>query len=131
MSKILENKIEADDVNINHLLKDQKFTIDYFQREYRWQQKHINILIDDLASTFLKAYNPSDELATVVNYPNYYLGPIVFCERNGKKSIVDGQQRITSITLFLIYLNHLQKNFGENNKVSINDLIFSNSYGVK
>lgn len=131
MSNILENKIEADDVNINHLLKDQKFTIDYFQREYRWQEKHINLLVDDLTSTFTKSYNSTHERPAVVNYQNYYLGPIVFCVNNGKKSIVDGQQRITSITLFLIYLNHLQKDFEESNKVAINDLIFSASYGVK
>ena len=47
----------------------------------------------------------------------------------GKKSIIDGQQRITSITLLLIYLNHLQT--ANTQKVSIGDLIFSEKYDEK
>ena len=34
MSQKLNNKIEATDTSINALLKDQKFTIDYFQSDY-------------------------------------------------------------------------------------------------
>lgn len=127
MTENLKNKIEATDSSINRLLKEQKFTIDYFQREYRWQEKHIKLLIDDLTSTFLKSYNPEHKPSEVANYQSYYLGPIVFSvnPETGKKSIIDGQQRITSITLLLIYLNHLQKDFEENNKVAISELIFS------
>jgi hypothetical protein len=55
----------------------------------------------------------------------------VFSENTeiGKKSIIDGQQRITSITLLLIYLNHLQKENPQ--KVNISELIFSEKYGEK
>lgn len=131
MSQKLKNKIEATDTSINALLKDQKFTIDYFQREYRWQDKHIKLLVEDLCTTFLKSYNPEHKRPEVSNYQNYYLGPVVFSVNpdNGKKSIIDGQQRITSITLFLIYLNHLQKDSEQ--KVSISELIFSEKYGEK
>ncbi|MCZ2260638.1 DUF262 domain-containing protein [Sporosarcina sp. G11-34] len=131
MSQKLKNKIEASDTTINSLLKDQKFTIDYFQREYRWQSKHIKLLIEDLTSTFLKSYSTEDKRKDVVNYQSYYLGPVVFSisPDSGKKSIVDGQQRITSITLLLIYLNHLQKN--SDHKVSISELIFSEKFGEK
>lgn len=131
MSQKLKNKIEAADTSINALLKDQKFTIDYFQREYRWQEKHIKLMVEDLTSTFLKSYKEGDKRSEVGNYQNYYLGPVVFSTNtdNGNKSIIDGQQRITSITLFLIYLNHLQKD--SNNKVAISELIFSEKYGEK
>jgi uncharacterized protein with ParB-like and HNH nuclease domain len=127
----LTNKIEAKDTSISALLKDQKFYIDYFQREYRWQEKHIKSLIEDLTTTFLKSYNPTDERPATANYQNYYLGPFVFSvnPEDGKKSIIDGQQRITSITLLLIYLNHLQA--GHEQKVSISELIFSERYGEK
>jgi len=131
MSQKLENKIEATDTSINKLLKNQKFAIDYFQREYRWQKKHIKSLIEDLTSTFLKSYKSDDKRPAVANYQNYYLGPVVFSTntKNGRKSIIDGQQRITSITLLLIFLNHLQK---ENpNKVNISELVFSEKYGEK
>ncbi len=131
MSQILQNKIEATDASINNLLKDQKFTIDYFQREYRWQEKHIKLLVEDLTTTFLKSYNPDHKRPQVSNYQSYYLGPVVFSVNadSGKKSIIDGQQRITSITLLLIYLNHQQKENSQ--KVPISELIFSEKYGEK
>jgi len=127
----IKNKIEAKNTNINALLKNQKFTIDYFQREYQWQEKHIKILLEDLTTTFLKSYNPEHPRAEVANYQSYYLGPMVFSVNpdDGKKSIIDGQQRITSITLLLIYLNHLQKKSEQ--KVSISELIFSEKFGEK
>ena len=40
MSK-LENKIDASDRSVSDVLKDKKYTVDYFQREYSWEQKHI------------------------------------------------------------------------------------------
>lgn len=131
MVDAIKNKIDATDTNISKLLKDKKFTIDFFQREYRWQDKHIRMLVDDLTSAFLKSFNQEHRRSDVANYQGYYLGPVVFSinTENGKKSIIDGQQRITSITLLLIYLNNLQKSF--NNKVSISDLIFSEQYGEK
>ncbi|MBI2968920.1 MAG: DUF262 domain-containing protein [Bacteroidetes bacterium] len=131
MSKQLKNKIEAADTSISKLLKEQKFYIDYFQREYRWKEKHIKQMMEDLTTTFLKSYKDGDKRSEVGNYQNYYLGPVVFSVNpdTGKKSIIDGQQRITSITLLLIYLNHLQK---ENpKKVSISELIFSEKYDEK
>lgn len=131
MSDKLINKIEATDTTIKALLKNEKFYIDYFQREYRWQDKHIKLLVEDLTSTFLKSYKPSDKRSDIANYQNYYIGPVVFSKNRdtGKKSIIDGQQRITSITLLLIYLNHLQS--VKDKKVSISELIFSEKYGEK
>ena len=131
MNNNLKNKIEAADTSINDLLKEQKFYIDYFQREYRWKENHIKILIEDLTTTFLKSYSSEDKRSSIANYQNYYLGPVVFSVNpdDGKKSIIDGQQRITSITLLLVYLNHLQKDHEQ--KVSISELIFSEKYGEK
>ncbi|MGI6520361.1 MAG: DUF262 domain-containing protein [Fermentimonas sp.] len=131
MNQRIKNKIEATNKNINQLLKNQKFTIDYFQREYRWQEKHIKLLVEDLTTTFLKSYSEGDKRSDVANYQNYYLGSIVFSiePESNKKSIIDGQQRITSITLLLIYLNHLQKESLQ--KVAISELIFSEKYGEK
>jgi uncharacterized protein with ParB-like and HNH nuclease domain len=131
MNEQLKNKIEATNTSIKSLLKDQKFFIDYFQREYRWQEKHIKLLIEDLTNTFSKSYNKEDKRSAVSKYQSYYLGPVVFSvdPESGKKSIIDGQQRITSITLFLIYLNNLQKESPQ--KVSISELIYSEKFGEK
>ncbi len=130
MSVFLNNKIEATDKSVSELLSEQKFFIDSFQREYRWQEKHIKLLIEDLTTAFLKNYKNEHERRDVEKYSNYYLGPVVFSSIDGKKSIVDGQQRITSITLILIYLYHLQIKMSST-EVEIKKMIFSEKYGTK
>ncbi len=128
MSK-LQNKIEANDKTVFQVLNENKYTVDYFQREYNWQKKHIEQLITDLTSSFVQEYTPGDKREEGENYNNYYLGPFVVSEKDGKRSIIDGQQRLTSITLFLIYLNNLQKEFDVNE--NLETMIFSELRGSK
>ena len=124
-----DHKIDADDRNVFDVLNERKYTVDYFQREYSWEQKHIEQLVTDLTSTFLDVYEEGDPRTAVEHYNNYYLGPFVVSSRDGMKSIIDGQQRLTSLTLFLIFLNNLQKELG--GKESIEPLVFSEKYGQK
>src|ERR1051325_7385878 len=104
-----DHTIDAHDRSVFEVLNERKYTVDYFQREYSWEHKHIDQLITDLTSTFLDAYTEGDTRTMVEQYNKYYLGPFVVSSKNGAKSIIDGQQRLTSLTLFLIYLNNLQK----------------------
>jgi uncharacterized protein with ParB-like and HNH nuclease domain len=124
-----DHKIDADDRRVFDVLNERKYTVDYFQREYSWEKKHIKQLVTDLSSTFLDVYTAGDPRSAVEQYSNYYLGPFVVSSKNGMKSIIDGQQRLTSLTLFLIYLNNLQKELG--GKESIEPLVFSEKYGQK
>jgi uncharacterized protein with ParB-like and HNH nuclease domain len=128
MSK-LENKIEARHRNLFDVLNEQKYTVDYFQREYSWGEKHIEELVTDLTSGFLSEYTPGDRRVQGEQYNNYYLGPFVVSSRDGKRSIIDGQQRLTSLTLFLIYLNNLQKGLPFHEKIE--PMIFSELRGSK
>ncbi|MDO9334614.1 MAG: DUF262 domain-containing protein, partial [Dehalococcoidales bacterium] len=98
------HKIDADDRNVFQVLNECKYTVDYFQREYSWERKHIEQLVTDLTTTFLDVYTAGDPRSAVEHYNNYYLGPFVVSMKDGMKSIIDGQQRLTSLTLFLIYL---------------------------
>ena len=123
------HKIDADDRNVFNVLNERKYTVDYFQREYNWEQKHIEQLVTDLTSTFLDAYTQGDSRTAVEQYNNYYLGPFVITSKDGMESIVDGQQRLTSLTLFLIFLNNLQKQNGGEEKLE--SLIFSEKWGQK
>jgi len=111
------------------LNQPNKYTVDYFQREYRWEQRNIEQLVEDLTDAFLDAYTEGDARTAGKNYGTYYLGPFVVSSKEGGKSIIDGQQRLTSLTLFLIFLNNLQKDFG--GKESIEPLVFSDMYGDK
>ena len=46
-------KIEGSPKSLKQLLQNTKYSIHYYQREYMWQRKHIEELIDDLTSEFL------------------------------------------------------------------------------
>ena len=106
----IANKIDAKDKKLAEVLNGQRYKIDVFQREYRWQRPQIEALISDLASSFAKSYHEGDTIDDYNSYDCYYMGPIVLCvDEKGDLSIIDGQQRLTSLTLLLIYLNHLQK----------------------
>ena len=124
-----EHKIDADDRSVFDVLNERKYTVDYFQREYSWEEKHIDQLITDLTTTFLEAHTTGVPRTAVEHYNNYYLGPFVVSSKEGVKSIIDGQQRLTSLTLLLIFLNNLQKTLGGTE--SIEPLVFSEKYGQK
>lgn len=126
MSK-LRNKIEAHDRSITEVLDDKKYTVDYFQREYKWEERHIEQLVSDLTSSFLNEYRKEHKRKDIEQYNSYYLGPFVVSVKDGQRSIIDGQQRLTSLTLLLIYLNNLQKELDIAEKLE--SLIFSEKYG--
>ncbi len=125
----LSNKIEAHDRSIDDVLNNKKYTVDYFQREYNWEEKHIEQLVSDLTSTFLMEYKEEHQRTHVEKYNVYYLGPFVVSEKEGNRSIIDGQQRLTSLTLLLIFLNNLQKELGYDEKIA--SFIFSEKFGRK
>lgn len=103
------NKIEAKDKCLADMLFNKRYKIDVFQREYRWKYQHIDALISDVTGCFKKCYKNGDSIRDYNGYDSYYMGPIVLCEDElGDLSIVDGQQRLTSFLLFLIYLQHKQ-----------------------
>ncbi len=98
--------IQGDDKTLEVLLSGSAFGIDYYQREYRWKRKQIQELVDDLYGQFSQTYGPGTSLE---KQSKYFLGSIVISKAGDVRNIVDGQQRITTLTLLLIHLNHLQK----------------------
>lgn len=89
---------------IQQLLSNQQFAIDEFQREYKWERKQVDELLDDLQGKFAASYKDGDEPRKVANYEEYFLGSIIVSKRDGKNYLIDGQQRVTSLTLLLIFL---------------------------
>ena len=123
------NEIHAEAKSVRALLKGVKYKIDYYQREYKWQTKQVVELIDDLTTHFLEDYQPEHERRRVAGYGCYFLGSIIVSKKDGTNYIVDGQQRLTTLTLLLIYLRNLQK--GRSDVVVVDDLIYSERYGEK
>ena len=95
------------------LLPGPTFTIDYYQREYRWKKAQLQALIEDLRSQFSLMWDAEKEKGSSEGRHKYFLGTIVVSEKGDHRSIVDGQQRLTTLTLLLIYLNHLQEKLEE------------------
>ncbi|MFH0297890.1 DUF262 domain-containing protein [Bradyrhizobium sp. 31Argb] len=120
--------IDAKARNVRELLGGKKYTIDYFQREYRWRTKEIGELISDLTVRFLAKWQPSHGRAEVAKYPSYFLGPIIVSGEGGGTSVIDGQQRLTSLSILLIWLHHGLTL--EEDRKQIADLIFTRQYGA-
>ena len=115
-------------VYYKQLLQNTKYSIHYYQREYMWQRKHIEELIDDLTSEFLEYYKTDDPRQAVADYGAYFMGSIVLAGR--ENAIIDGQQRFSSLTLLLMYLNNRLKTIGQSYNM-IETMIFSESFGTK
>ncbi|WP_304037141.1 DUF262 domain-containing protein [Mesonia mobilis] len=73
----------------------KKFNIPSYQRGYRWTERQVEDLLNDI-NDFVPEENQQ-----------YCLQPIVVCQNNGVFNVIDGQQRLT--TIFLI-LKHLEEN---------------------
>lgn len=124
------NSIDGVAKTIAEVLKDKKYTIDYYQREYKWESKQLAELITDLTGKFLQLYSPDHKRTAVGGYPGYYLGSIIVSQKGNQPFIVDGQQRLTTLTLFLTYLRRLQAEL-RTPEVKVDELIYSESYGEK
>lgn len=122
-------EIRGDAKSIRALLSGAKFSVDYYQREYRWETKQIAELLEDLSEKFLESYEQGDERSAVEQYGHYFLGSIIISDKDGRKYIIDGQQRLTSLTLLLIHVHRQLTD--EQQKAQLAELIFSQMFGKR
>ena len=78
---------------VGELLKEGGLRIPSYQRPYKWNRKHIRNLFYDLRDAMGKK--------------EYQIGSVILHENDGY-DIVDGQQRLISISLFLHLLDDLE-----------------------
>ena len=78
---------------VGELLKEGDLRIPSYQRPYKWNRKHIRNLFYDLRDAMGKK--------------EYQIGSVILHENDGY-DIVDGQQRLISISLFLHLLDNLE-----------------------
>ena len=110
-----------------------KYALDFYQREYQWGEDNIEELYNDFENSFTGFYDSTHSRKQVANYPHYYLGTIITVTEGAIKSIVDGQQRLTTLTLLLVHLHHKLKEFPDSDeqRADIQRLIFSVRHGEK
>lgn len=75
-------------------LENKDFLIPSYQRGYRWDNKEVKELLEDINEFMLDKKNNGF----------YCLQPIVVKEDKSKYRIIDGQQRLTTIFLIIKYL---------------------------
>jgi len=114
---------------VQQLLQSQSFAIDEYQREYKWGKENIDELLSDLQAKFYAHYKAGDDTTAVSTYGEYFLGSIIVSKRNNKNYLIDGQQRVTSLTLLLICLYRAAKEAGMSVTQTLAPLIFSDNLG--
>ena len=112
---------------VQSCLSKKTYYVDFYQREYVWNKITVEILLRDIFYTFEISYNEhkDEELtAEVLDLYNwYYLNVFITNEINSKVFIVDGQQRLTTLTLIATKLYHLIED--ENLKELLKECIFT------
>ena len=114
-------KIDAQVKSIEKL-KDYFFLVPDYQREYVWKA-------DDQVEQFLTDIdNEYDENAE--QQESYFIGSIIIVKNKNKYDVIDGQQRLTTITLTLCAIRDLLSNqelteLQKNHLNTVNNLLYS------
>lgn len=85
--------IQSEDTTVGKLFNDF-YIVPSFQREYVWEEEQVTELLEDIHTEFSSTDHDRDS--------EYFIGSIVVCTRpDGVYEIIDGQQRMTTVYLFL------------------------------
>jgi len=104
MTQTAMASIDANEKQIADVFSDKyAFTIPPYQRPYAWEVQQVNELIEDL----LDAMNPKSHSQGL-----YFLGSIVLVKTPNEpdSKVVDGQQRLTTLTILFSVLRDLTEN---------------------
>lgn len=123
------DRIDGKSRTVRELFVGRRYSVDYYQREYAWSEANVRELVEDLSDRFFSSWESWHERFAAASYRPYFLGPIVTNSRAGTLYLVDGQQRLTTLTLLLIYLHHLQQEKSEVDRVDVQELIASTRFG--
>lgn len=108
--------INPKQVSVEQLFGNIRYFVDFYQREYKWSDsnqtfKPVKSLLDDIFYRFRLNYDPNLKVDSqaIASYEWYYLNSYMTNTVDGKTYIVDGQQRLTTLTLVLIALIKIGK----------------------
>ena len=109
-------EIQPDKQNLDKTFSTTVYFIDFYQRDYKWTEEPVKRLLDDVFYQFDDAYQKHFDLAPSLEninarYPWYYLNTYVTNAVGGRVFVVDGQQRLTTLTLILLKLLSMAKDF--------------------
>lgn len=103
-------------INVEDLLSS-KNEIPNYQRDYIWKTNQIEQLWDDLFEHYYQSTS-HDKLKT--DPKGYFLGAMVVINNSdGQLEIVDGQQRLTSLTIMTSIMYDLISNWSDSNPAKV------------
>lgn len=107
-------KFIPEDIDVRRLLNSYpRFVIPPFQRDYSWDKNFYKKFIDDLITNIKND-------SSVLNIDDYFIGTMVFTGQltDNTLDVVDGQQRLTVITILLSAISQKFKEISEDSLVS-------------
>lgn len=107
-------EVKPDSQNIEQLFNKTVFYIDFYQRQYKWKKDPVIKLLEDVFYKFDAEYqkykfSDTDIEKKILDYGWYYLNTVVTNNVEGNTYLVDGQQRLTTLSLILIKLYQMSK----------------------
>ncbi len=116
--------MKASETSLRNLLEGGKqFQIPLFQRPYSWKKENWETLWEDLMRLYTGAVQGS-----------YFLGPIVTQSGSGTADgispfiVIDGQQRLTTLTIVLAVLRNYLKKLDSNMAQEVEELYLLNKF---
>lgn len=77
-----------------------EYVIPLYQRNFAWKEDQILKLLQDIYQAFLEWHKTKTDSSNYEKSQNYYLGTLVVKERDdGRMEVIDGQQRLTVLSL--------------------------------
>lgn len=95
--------IKAGQERLSRVFSDEfAFAIPTYQRPYAWEKEQAEALLDDILAALKDAISTKEPVT-------YFLGSIVLIKQPGspEAKVVDGQQRLTTLTILLSVLRDL------------------------
>ena len=115
--------MEAHDIDFLELLDGNKqFAVPIFQRRYSWEKKHCERLWDDVMSLGKDSTNRFHFLGSIV----YIDSKVSNASKVRELQVIDGQQRLTTLTLLLAALSRAIE--GQNIDIGITSEELSDYY---
>ncbi len=110
----MAQEIIPDKQSVLSCLKQKVYYVDFYQREYVWSKETVEVLLNDIFYAFELSYKEHQDeemsLEVLEKYSWYYMNVFITNKVEGKVFIVDGQQRLSTLTLIATKLFHLTKN---------------------
>ncbi|ASO19297.1 hypothetical protein FHR81_001565 [Actinoalloteichus hoggarensis] len=125
-----QSPVEGRGATVQELLSNKKYKLDYYQREYSWSRKDVVALLHDLERRFIREWRPTHSRRETIGYAPYFLGPIVCYQTPDAAFLVDGQQRLTTLHLIVVYLRRLleEQDLDQDAK-GLDPMIYSTRHG--